>query len=74
MGTWQQEDKLNRKTELTYLIQIKVIYLGVLSTGRLWLDLWYKAQNSPFDTILFPYKLCVTEKRIYVNKLKFPIF
>jgi len=30
-------------------------------------------QGSPFDTILFPYKLCVTEKRTYVNKLKFPI-
>ena len=23
--TWQQEDKLNRKTELTYLIHIKVV-------------------------------------------------
>ena len=27
-----------------------------------------------FQTILFPYKLCVPEKRTVVNKLKFPIF
>ena len=27
-----------------------------------------------FGTILFPYKKCVTEKRTYVNKLKFPLF
>ena len=27
-----------------------VIYYGVLSTGRLRLDLWYKEQNSPFLT------------------------
>ena len=26
------------------------------------------------QTILFPYKLCVTEKRTYVNKLKFFFF
>ena len=34
----------------------------------------YSAQNLPFWTILFPYKLCVTEKRTYINKLRFPIF
>ena len=27
----------------------KVIYKGVLSTGRLWLDLWFKDQNCPFE-------------------------
>ena len=27
----------------------KVIYKGILSTGRLWLDLSYKNQNCPFE-------------------------
>ena len=27
-----------------------------------------------FQTILLSYELCVTEKRTYVNKLKFPVF
>jgi hypothetical protein len=26
----------------------KVIYSGVFSIARIWLDLWYKDQNSPF--------------------------
>ena len=27
----------------------RVIYLGVFSAGYLWVDLWYKDQNSPFQ-------------------------
>ena len=30
----------------------------------------YSAQKLQFQTILFPYKLCVTEKRTYVTNLK----
>ena len=31
----------------------------------------YSAQKLQSQTILFPYKLCITKKRTYVNKLKF---
>ena len=31
------------------VLQNKVIHLGVLPTARVWLNLWYKDQNSPFD-------------------------
>ena len=33
----------------------------------------YSAQKLQFQTILISYKLCVTKKRTYVNKLKLPI-
>ena len=31
------------------VLQNKVIHLGVLPTARVWLNLWYKDQNSPLD-------------------------
>ena len=37
-----------------------------------WKNLIIKRLQS--ETILFPYKKCVTEKRTKVNKLKFPLF
>ena len=38
-------DFLNRGTKL---LMTRVIYQGVLSNGRVRLDLWYKAQTSAF--------------------------
>ena len=38
-------DFLNRGTKL---LMTRVIYQGVLSIGRVRLDLWYKAQTSAF--------------------------
>ena len=35
----------------------QVIYQGVLPTGRVRLDLWYKDQNNPFDTSLSTHQL-----------------
>ena len=32
----------------------KVIHYRILPTGRVWLNLWYKAQNSSFDNTLSP--------------------
>ena len=37
------------------------------------IGIWFPFRKE-FLTILFPCKLCVTEKRKYVNKLKIPIF
>ena len=53
-----------------------VIHYRILTTGRLWLDMWLTLSMIllQFWSILFSYKLCVTEKRTYVNKLKFTIF
>ena len=31
----------------------------------------YSAQKLQFQNISFPFKLCVTDKRAYVDKLKF---
>ena len=38
------------------------------------IKLSYSAQKLKFWTSLFPYKLCGTGKRTYINKLKFRIF
>ena len=31
----------------------KVIHYMILPTGRVWLNLWYEVQNSPFDKKIF---------------------
>ena len=35
--------------------------------------LYYSAHNCDCEPICFCYKLCFTEKRTYLNRLKFPI-
>ena len=46
----------------------------MVSIQKFFLENNYFKKKLQFGTILFPYKKCVTEKRTYVNKLKFPIF
>jgi hypothetical protein len=43
-GKFISQENLGGKIKMN-----KVIYKGVLSTGRLLLDLWYTDQNSPID-------------------------
>ena len=58
----------NIKTLCHYKIRYEIISKLFYRKDTLFVILVY------FWTILFPYKLFVTEKKTYISKLKFPIF